>query len=431
MTKSDNAVKDVGFPKTNKTVIILTYSFPPDNRISALRPFKMAEAFTKKGWDVHVLRCENNGADKNGFKDLSRIKVSGFHSSWLSGLLAGNFKAGGGVFGGGSIFVKLLRRFFLPDHSFLMRKHMESSLNKLSSTYNPSCIVSISYPFVSHLAAKNVVKLNATPVWVADNRDMWSGNPYRGFGFFPAFLERKIEEKCFSRADIVSFASEETRKIYARRYGLDNTLSILNGFESGVSNNCDYGSNAKSETLQFVHTGSLYNGRRLIEPLLEAVEKISSRLNVQCEILLYGNGCDHLVDAEMCYKKNKLVDLRLMGLVSRDQAYEAQRSADFLVVSMGREAFDKTYVPAKIFEYARERKPVISICDSDSELASITRGHNLGVATYAPEAIADYVVNSVKGFGTPSVDVEVLSADFQFGKLVSEIEGRLGIAKGP
>ncbi len=423
MNQSDNAVKDVDFPKTNKIVIILTYSFPPDNRISALRPFKMAEAFSKKGWDVHVLRCENNGADKNGFKDLSNIKVSGFRSSWLSGFLAGDFKAGRGILGGGSLFVKLLRRLFLPDHSFLMRKHMEDSLNKLSATYNPSCIVSISYPFVSHLAAKSVVELNAKPVWVADNRDMWSGNPYRGINFCPAFIERNIESRVLGAADIVTFAADETRKIYEKRYGLPNALAILNGFEGARV--LKKSTPQDKQVIRFVHTGSLYNGKRTIEPLILAAKRLASDLGVKCQIILYGDGCNHLHKTSRCME-NGLLELKLMGVVSRDEAYTAQDEADFLVVAMADVDFDKTYVPAKIFEYARAGKPVVSICDPESELANITNAFGLGVAGFSSDAIFDYVLNWFNGFEKCTTDlddkVDQLSAEYQFGKLVNEVD---------
>lgn len=409
-----------------KSVLILTYSFPPDNRIAALRPYKLAKTFLKMGWRVVVLRSDFTGAQTTAYKDLDGIEVieytPGALSRWFAEPgLADNSPIGRVV----STFRRLTRKLYLPEHTWALKRQVTSVAENLVASRKIDCLVTISFPFVFHQVGKHLKRKYPSLVWVADNRDLWSGNPYRGVQLMPKFLEGMIELKCLSVADLVTCAAESTSSLYRDKYGLQQVSTVFNGYE-GSAEARGNANRTSSKSLTFVHTGSLYGGKREIGPLLEALGEVAGRLDRDIAVELYGESLASVssipVPARVtvnCHKRVSLAD-----------SYRVQAEADFLVVAMATDDFDRTYVPAKVFEYARIDRPVIALCHEHSDLFRIVSNFDLGVASFDPSKIAQFVEGYCEGRVTirNGEDVRMLSADFQFSQLVDWVarSGRAG-----
>lgn len=412
-----------GWTGDMKTVLILTYSFPPDNRIAALRPFKLARCFLERGWRVIVLRSQFTGALATAPKDLAGIEVCEYRPGFLSRWFAEPAAAGGSVGARISSFIRRAsRRMYLPEHSWALKRRVRRATEQLLQKNDVNCLVSISFPFVFHEIGREVKDRHPKIIWVADNRDMWSGNPYRGFQLAPKSWEEKIESACLSRADLVAGAAMSTTTAYRVKYGLRSTMTVLNGFEGDVDRGRPVAF-TMPERLSFVHTGSLYGGRRDLSSLLRALEVIGTEIGAKCEVELYGEHNEAV--ARLSVPDN--VCLRTHERISLEESHRVQAEADFLIVAMAKDDFDRTYVPAKVFEYAKLDKPVIALCHEGSDLHQLVSEYDLGIATFDSEAIVDFIKKYCLGNVQirTGADVRLLSAKAQFSRMIEFVEGAL------
>lgn len=403
--------------KKTKKVLLLAYSFPPLNTIGALRPYKMAAVFKRHHWEVIVVAAKRLDSNNAGQKDLTDIRVVRYLPNVLSRFLARSGFGPRVVSTISGILIKLLRRLFLPDHTWLLCHRAQTAVDDILAKESIDAIVTSSFPFALHEVGFRVKERMPSLLWCADNRDMWAGNPYRGFSFLPLSMQQRVERRLLKHADLVCFASASTEAIYRERYGLEHAMTVLNGFEehSVKSRNVDTFSD---EPVNLVHTGSLYSGSRVVGPAVRAAELFCARGEKRVVFHLYGDACR----ADERPEDSSGVAIVEYGYVPRERAYSAQSHADFLVLAMAHVDFDKSYTPAKLFEYARTGKPIIALCDETSDVAAIVSTYGLGLATFDVEKIAAFIgktLSSVRsGQWTYSRPVYELSAEYQFGKLV-------------
>lgn len=407
-------------PAAKPRVLILTYAFPPQNRISALRPYKMAWEFHRSGWDVTVLCSDYTGASDGWTADLGWLRIEKYSPSWLSRALAQSDQPVTGPLGRfHTLLKKMVRRIFVPEHTWLLKRVISRAIRPLMDASSFDCLVTISYPFVMHSVGRAEKRRRPGMVWVADNRDIWHGNPYRGITVCPAAIELGIERSLLGAADLVTFAAYSPCALYQQRHGLARVLPVLNGFEEGL-HDAGRTRHGVADELHVVHTGSLYGGKRDVSPLLQALALVSQRTGKRVFLDLYGE--DASLPAAGKAPGADLV-VRGHGKVGRAEIYRIQRAADFLVVVMAAADFDRTYVPGKVFEYAPSGVPVIALCHPGSDLHRVVSEHALGVASFDVQEIADYMVGVLASGGRQDTPrPEALSARHQFGQLIANVQ---------
>ena len=402
-------------------VLILTYAFPPQNRISALRPYKMAAEFDRAGWDVTVLCSEFTGASDGWKADLDWLRLEKYSPSWLSRSLAQSDKPAAGLLARQKTLVKKgARRLFLPEHSWLLRRVVARRTMSLLEEGRFDCLVTISYPFVLHSVGREAKRRWPGLTWVADNRDVWHGNPYRGLTVCPSAIELAIERRLLGAADLVTFAAYSPCETYEARHGLKRVLPVLNGYEQGLHSG-GRTPHGNAGEIHVVHTGSLYGGKRDVSPLLDALAIVAKRTGKLVVLDLYGEGSKVPVGS---HGPAEGVSIRHHGKVDRAMVYRIQLSADFLVVVMAPVDFDRTYVPGKVFEYAPSGVPVVALCHVGSDLYRVVNENALGVASFDSAEIAQYMVDQVSvGASAAASRPDSLGARHQFGKLIAAVDG--------
>src|SRR3546814_3072517 len=85
-----------------------------------------------------------------------------------------------------------------------MRRRALALLRELP---RPDVVLSTALPFSVHGAARDVARA-AGALFVADNRDIWAGNPYKSTAPFYKSLERGYERRSLAAADLVVAVSE-------------------------------------------------------------------------------------------------------------------------------------------------------------------------------------------------------------------------------
>lgn len=388
-----------------RRVLVLCYAFPPVNAVDAMRGLRIGRAFRDRGWEVDVLKAATTGQPTGLDADTSGIRIHSYLPSKLS-LFLGRHKD---LSRAGHFVRAALRRLVYPEHTWLLRKPIERAIDEIGGLDQFDCVVSSSFPFVLHDVCRRRAERQERFAWIADNRDMWVGWPYKGPSLIPERVLAEVERKALTRADLATFASETTAAIYARRYGI-RTLTVLNGVEA----NAPAADLARTTPpFRFVHTGSLFRGTRDLSPLMKAINSLPAQL------VLAGEDLSRSTEA---IRREFDTPVRLLGLLSREDSLELQRGADFLVLALNGSDFDATYTPAKLFEYAFAGKPVIALVRPDSDVGRTIARYELGIASLDPREIRGFVESVAHDGWQPPRELDELTAAAQFGKFVDAAE---------
>src|SRR3546814_1026113 len=99
-----------------------------------------------------------------------------------------------------------------------------------------SDVCSSDLPFSVHGAARDVARA-AGALFVADNRDIWAGNPYKWTAPFYKGFERGYEATSLAAADLVVAVSEGMSAHYRTAYPdlADRVLTVMNGVDAGTA----------------------------------------------------------------------------------------------------------------------------------------------------------------------------------------------------
>ena len=394
-----------------RRVLVLCYSFPPANAVAAMRGVRIARAFRDRGWEVDVLKASATGqpagleVDTSGFRIHSYVprRISLFLGRYADlGKAAHLFRAG-------------LRRLFYPDHTWLLRKPIEREIDAFGGLDQFDCVVSSSFPFVLHDICRRRLERGERFAWIADNRDMWAGWPFKGPMLVPKRMLMKVERKVLSRCDLATFASQATAAEYARRYGI-RTMVVLNGVEARPPERKHI---RVTPPLTFVHTGSLFRGQRDLAPLMTAIRSMDA------EVVLAGEDLERSTET---IRRDFATPVSLRGYLSREESMALQKSANFLVLALSGSAYDATYTPAKLFEYAFAGKPIVALVPANSDVGRTIAQYDLGIASLDPGEIRGFIDAIASDGWQSSAKLEELTATAQFGQFADAADELVSVA---
>ena len=365
-------------------VLLLTHHFPPANRIGALRPYQIARHLGAEGFKVSVVCGSAPVSDSDENSNLSGFEVVPVNFSSLINYFE-QFSSWRSP--AAKVFKHVARRFIYPDiHILLSKRMLKAAAALFEEADPPNVIISSAPPFSIHVIARRVAKSYRSP-WIADNRDLWAENSLRTS--LIARLGRQRDMR-FSRY-ILSAAHTCLTVTCSMAAVLSNSLKgrvpitvVRNGADKvGEKTGADF-TGSEKRAMELAYTGLLYEGLRDCTPLLDAI----SQSRLQANIRFFGSEKKTVDGYRRKYPK---LSIKWVGMLPRSIVKERQRVADilFLVVAPG--AFHKGTIPGKFYEYLEERKPIIAMCDEDSELAGLIVKHNLGVATRSPSKIRDFM----------------------------------------
>lgn len=386
-------------------IFIIAAFFPPINMIGAVRPYQLAKYLVAQGHEVTVFTSyKDNYVSKDYNADISNINIIdvGPHSM-ISTLDFENpdFKKF-------NIIKKIMVYFMYPDHYFFAKKIYVKEIEKNIAVGNkPDLIISMALPFSLHCVARDIKNKYPDIKWFADNRDLWATTTYRKMPMFMRGIDKWFEKKILNSADNILVVTNHMKKVMGE-YLNANINVIRNGLFLENPENENKGIVSSG----LIYTGGLYAGLRDINPLFKALNILRSDKKIE----FYGSE-KNVVQAY----KEKYPNLNILNFEKkpRHQILEIQKSAEYLIIALGTNAFEKGVLTGKFYEYVAARKPIIALCDEDGELAFLINKYKLGIATRDSEKIARYISEN-KEIAT-SIPVE-LTSDFQFERLISLIK---------
>lgn len=321
-------------------VLLVAPDYPPTNRSSSLRAYFLAQAFAEAGHDVLVLAEPAAGGEGLPRKDHPRIAVhrmpAAHRAIWLAKALAS------------------ISRMALAKRRF-------------------DVVVSTSGPFLAHAVGRWAAGLWPDTTWIADYRDLWaSGNYYERTPGKPSWslaLRQRMERAIVRRAALVTTVTRGLAANLGAFHGRDVRV-FYNGYEPGIVQVPTDAAPADPATIRICHTGTMYR-ERSPRDFLEVFRRVHAPGGMRrLEIVLAGRVDDtvaaELRDFEDC------AAITYAGVLSREEAYRLQRSADYCLLVEVPGASRMGVLAAKVFEYMGMRKRIIAFAaDPASEVATL------------------------------------------------------------
>lgn len=384
-------------------IFLIAEFFPPMNMIGAVRPYQLAKFLVEHGHSVTVFTSyDDNNASKDYFVDLNGVDVISVTPNSMVSILDYEHPNASRV----KLLKQISRNVLYPDH-FILKK--DTYLNEINSYIEkngiPDIIFSMGLPFSLHCVASILKKKYKNIKWIADNRDLWATTTYRRMPMFLRYFDKKFERKIFKNADLILVVTNHMMTIM-KGY-LDNKIEVIrNGFlaESVNDENDIVGSG-------FIYTGGLYGGLRDLTPLLEALSTITSTVNIE----FYGSDKEVV---EGYIKNYPTLKIKNNNKLPRNEILDIQNRAEYLIIALGKSAFEKGVLTGKFYEYVRARRPIIALCDEDGELAYLINKYQLGVATRDSSKIAKFILDNKTQY---TIVPHELTSKYQFEKLLSLI----------
>lgn len=429
-------------------VVLLSYYFPPDQAVGALRPAKVCAALRAAGHRVTVVAARIPGMN-DSLPGVIRVRpLPNPREAWLA--LKSLFQGNGPdrVTGsadpstaGGLVAVPRVTKgkrwmnslLWMPDdrQGFVVPA-VAAALSRIQD--GADLIYTTAPPFSTHLAGLVLKRLTGVR-WAAEFRDPWTDNPGK-----PAHVrsrwsdaaERVLEDRCVRSADhLISVSAGIARAIESKvrratPRGAGKALLVRNGIDT-LAPPAPPAPPGPIEVLRIVHVGTFYQ-RRDPRPFLEALAKARPRLtarSTRLEVHFVGD-CRWYdgISVEDIVKGHGLDDVvAFVDWVPHEQALALVRTAGLLLLlAQGQPA----QVPNKLYEYLGTRRPILAFVDEEGESATILRqvgGHVL-VTGESSDQTADAIERAARApaaAGDEAVLAELTSAR-QMARLVAALE---------
>lgn len=368
-------------------VLIVAFSFPPENLVGALRPYRFAKYLPEHDVDVQVVTASQQYDSAPGIHWAPHRTLGGRHVAARL-LRLGRIALFRLLYPGGE--GQALSWTFAGARR--ARRVMDESC--------PECVLSTFPPVSAHLVALRLKSRYPHLRWIADFRDPLHGNPVaskRSLAY-----ERFLERLIFRRADVLIANTDAVARRWAEEYPhlRSKIVCVWNGFDPGQQ--IAPAPLDGHERRHIVHVGEIYGGRH---PglLLESLQRLATRgaFGTTPPLLRLVGDIDRSTLPDPA-----LVDrLMTMGLVdvepataSPAAAISTMAKADSLLLVDWVGPSSGLQVPAKLYPYALIGRPILAITTRHSPVDRILARSGAQARCLYPDDPTDIIDSKVIEF---------------------------------
>jgi len=263
---------------------------------------------------------------------------------------------------------KIWKNIYWPDYACLWIAPAAAKALELYEMEKYGTVISVSDPFSSHLAGKQVKSNCPDTNWLVDIGDPFSfrlDNPTNNHKLYRKYNYRK-EGQMLALADCISVTTEITRHRYTELFS--GTGAKIKVIPPMMTESADAVERkrvlSENKNIKLVYVGTLYRTIRNPEHLLKLFKALlSTHGKMNAEIHFFG-GYDDCREIFEPYQLLFADKLSLHGLVNRTKVFKAMSEADILV-NIGN---DNSYqLPSKLVEYAWLGKPIVNLYSIDND----------------------------------------------------------------
>lgn len=405
-----------------KRILIIAGEFPPFKTIGRIRTVKWCQHLPALGWETAVLTIATDSHSQRDETTLEEIPANTevFRATWprpkekavtflkkcLKRTGTKTLKSDCGLCGHNTLKIesresekKNTRSFRLGDLSGVFDRFARKnllipdgyllwSITAISKglravrEFQPNVIFATAPPFTDLLVGWFLSRRTGIP-WVADYRDLWTGDVLRGW--VPKWrqgVEIALERHLLNSASaVVTVSKPKTDFVRERISGLppDRFYTITNGYDpEEYEDLTPDGPGQESSVLRFVYTGRLFKNRRGYE-LIEAIGRLLKQrpdLRDKFRVEYYGG-----VAPEIAQKVDGLVSkyglngvVRFHPDVPFEKSKALQKGADVLLLIVDTGETTSGVIPGKLFEYVAAKRPILCIAADGATSEIILKG---------------------------------------------------------
>lgn len=350
-----------------RDVLLLSYTFPPDNTAAAIRPGQLHAYLPENGYRTIVVASSNAGAAAEA-PLVHRVPTGSEDDR--------------------TVFKSKLARWFMRygapyDDRLPWTAFAEAAGAAIIRNGNIRAIFSTSPFLAAHFAALRLKAKYGLP-WIADFQDPIRDNPFRTRGW-PYPYDTLIERRFFRHADRLFANTDTVADAWRKRYPQwASKISILwNSFDPRE----DIAPRPLPARTRKViaHVGALY-GERHPSLLLAALERIGKELPpIQVKLLgpidpsivaRYGTFFEASKAKGFLEYENQTVP--------RTEALREIEIADYLLLLDLNETNAAFQVPSKLLDYVRAGRPILAYTASNSPVQRILAQSGIPYVAIAP-----------------------------------------------
>lgn len=349
----------------------------------------MTAALVAAGHDVDVLTSKKRDAERTAPLPLDGARIHEIDYTLPPGLerLRGSIKQGESSNENAAArqpsslaraFVRCRQRtgafaaVRMPDLSGFWKTPAVRAAHELAERAGPwDVVLSSAGPYTPHLIGMRLRRAGLARRWLAEYRDLWTGNNiYRGLWPFTV-VEHRLESKVLRTADaLVAISEPMAQWIRART---DQPVHVIyNGFPE--SNLVEPQATPPSARLRVVYTGVLNTEGRDVESLLGAVADLRTE-GVDATFEIAGTG--HEPVREIAGRVGLGEGFIHHGKLSREAAIELQRSASVLALIEWHDPAAGV-LTTKMYDYLAAGPPIV-VTGPRGEMSQIVEGTGRGV----------------------------------------------------
>ena len=337
-----------------KTVLFVTYHFPPSAASGTQRILGFTEHLPALDWSIDVVTPD-------------RVPLEPIDQGLIQRVPAGvrtiqvKYPTGG--------LSRIGRRFV--GHSVWLPR-LPRTLARLIAQRRPDVVVTSGPPQCVHLAGLYCKLMYGIP-WVADFRDPWVAGAGLKVGLFGGRLSALGERWVFARADGIVVNAPNAGKIVAAHYpaAAEKIHCVTNGYDPSQFSGIEA---APRSQFVITHAGEIYAGRDP-RPFLDAIKILLAEEAVPRERLsveFIGTGEDSgLSITEEIAQRGLANVVRVVGRVPYRESLARMVNSDLLLLLDAPNRLGG--VPAKLYEYIGARRPIIALATPSSDVDWVLR----------------------------------------------------------
>ncbi|NJE03842.1 glycosyltransferase [Thermococcus sp. MV11] len=386
-----------------RTVVVMSYYFPPYPAVGGLRVRGIARYLPKYGWNVIVITPNLGIQPDEEFNIVQVEKQSTLlnltkRRSNSTPLRSGTSKIKDiprhitRLISQNDTLSSLILDLIMFIDYIRLRREFLKTFDELYKKQEINAIISTSPPEVTHMIAHEISQKYDIP-WIAEYRDLWSLNlhPRWRRTRIGRLISQAIELKSTQYAHSIVVVDEVFKKDERSLIKDKPIVIIKNGFDPRDVPSVP---KEKREQDKFIitYTGSFYKSKRNPLPMAYAIDELVQTKALpkeKIQLNLFGPNL-----AEETLKILREFEFVNTGVLPREEARRWQMDSNVLLLLLAEE--DYQAIPAKLFEYLSVGKPILAVGPIENKMIEeILNKTGLGIFVTSgdKEALKDAIVS--------------------------------------
>ncbi len=427
-----------------KRILTIAFDFPPRRTSGVFRIVQMTKRLPSLGWLPTVLTVGEQQGDVVDASLLSDIppevsvqRTNYYHVAGWENRVAENVKAAGGLrsepkqraerpidrwlrwladtFRNIAYFPDDTVGWVPPGLATAIELHMQRPFDLVYTTSPPRA------GLVIGLMMK---KLFGVP-WVAEFRDPWysARRPLR------QSAERWLQSRVLHKADAVVVVTEGNARDFTSKFGLpsDKVTVVRNGFDKR-----DFTVRSDQRNSLFVpgfihlsHFGTIYQG--LSGKFFQAIKELAEESPESARLLRINIiGFPDEVASQYAAERELQDIIKLYGFMKHEEAVEAMRWSDYLLLFLAHHDFSRLAVPGKLYEYLPSGRPILAVT-YEGETKQIIEKYKAGLVVDPDDtqdikkALRQLIANNGTGPNLLRPSEAELAEEFSYDRLAERL----------